>query len=210
MIPARPRKPCRPRHPCAVPRTSLQCVYTRRRNCIEQLSPSPEYAPGIGPFPARNRATIELTHYPRWVQPKSRSVKVACFASVDWLGIISRYRPGCACSRHNHRRTVDADEPRRGTRSMRPRLSPSHRRRIRHTVHCGSQGRSRRRRSPGQGRERSRKLPPSRSFSCVFLRHLPSSHRSTLRRLLPPLMIRERLNGFCPERRAHGRPVPTG
>src|SRR5260221_2223750 len=63
--PARPRRPCRPRHPYAVPRTSLQCVCTRRRNCIEQLSPSPEYAPGTVPFPARNSATIKLTHY-RW------------------------------------------------------------------------------------------------------------------------------------------------
>jgi len=38
-IPAQPRKPCRLRHPYAVPRTSLQCVCTQRRNCIEQLSP---------------------------------------------------------------------------------------------------------------------------------------------------------------------------
>jgi hypothetical protein len=42
------RKPCRLRHPYAVPRTSLQCVCTRRRNCIEQLSPSLEYPPGQG------------------------------------------------------------------------------------------------------------------------------------------------------------------
>src|SRR5260370_4245348 len=34
------RRLCRPRHPYAVPRTSLQCVCTRRRNCIAQLSPS--------------------------------------------------------------------------------------------------------------------------------------------------------------------------
>src|SRR3977135_1691672 len=33
------RRPCRPRHPYAVPRTSLQCDCTRRRNCIAQLSP---------------------------------------------------------------------------------------------------------------------------------------------------------------------------
>jgi hypothetical protein len=37
-------QPRRPRHPYAVPRTSLRCVYTRRRNCIE-------YAPGIDPMP---------------------------------------------------------------------------------------------------------------------------------------------------------------
>src|SRR5216683_2646801 len=39
---AQPRRLCRPRHPYAVPRTSLPCVCTRRRNCIEQLSPSQE------------------------------------------------------------------------------------------------------------------------------------------------------------------------
>src|SRR4030081_3135500 len=63
--PAQPRRPCRPRHLYAVPRTSLQCVCTRRRNCIEQLSPSPEYAPGVSRFPVRNHATIKLTHYHR-------------------------------------------------------------------------------------------------------------------------------------------------
>jgi hypothetical protein len=45
----------------AAPRTSLQCVCTRRRNCcIGQLSPSPEYARQTAPFPARNSATIKL------------------------------------------------------------------------------------------------------------------------------------------------------
>src|SRR5258706_5691804 len=38
-------QPRRPRHPYAVPRTLFQCVCTRRRNCIGQLSPSSEYAP---------------------------------------------------------------------------------------------------------------------------------------------------------------------
>src|SRR6476646_8855500 len=42
---AQPRTPCRPRHPYAVPRTLFQCVCTRRRNCIGQLSPFSEYAP---------------------------------------------------------------------------------------------------------------------------------------------------------------------
>src|ERR1700682_5451418 len=42
---AQPRKPCRPRHPYAVPRILFQCVCTRRRNCIGQLSPFWEYAP---------------------------------------------------------------------------------------------------------------------------------------------------------------------
>jgi hypothetical protein len=58
------RRPCRPRHPYAVPKTSLQCVCTWRRNCIAQLSPSREYALRTVDFPARNSATIELTHYP--------------------------------------------------------------------------------------------------------------------------------------------------
>src|ERR1700674_2355938 len=57
------RRPCRLRHPYAVPRTSLQCVCTRRRNCIAQLSPSWEYALRTVDFPARNSATIERTHY---------------------------------------------------------------------------------------------------------------------------------------------------
>ena len=50
--------------PYAAPRTSLQCVDTQRRNCIEQLSPSPEYAPPTVRFPARNPATFKLTHPP--------------------------------------------------------------------------------------------------------------------------------------------------
>src|SRR5258708_21848669 len=58
------RRPCRPRHPYAVPRTSLQCVCTRRRNCIAQLSPSREYALRTVDFPARSSATIKLTHHP--------------------------------------------------------------------------------------------------------------------------------------------------
>jgi hypothetical protein len=58
------RRPCRPRHPYAVPRTSLLCVCTRRRDCIAQLSPSREYALRTVDFPARNSATIELTRYP--------------------------------------------------------------------------------------------------------------------------------------------------
>src|ERR1700730_11977672 len=62
---AQPRRPCRPRHPYAVTRTFLQCVCTRHRNCIGQLSPFSEYAPGTATFPARKSATIKLTHYPR-------------------------------------------------------------------------------------------------------------------------------------------------
>src|SRR5207244_12456520 len=48
-----------------ISRTSLQCVCTRRRNCIEQWSPSPKYAPGTAPFPVGNTAIVKLTHYPR-------------------------------------------------------------------------------------------------------------------------------------------------
>jgi hypothetical protein len=55
--PAQLRRPCRPRHPYAVPRTYLQCVCTRHRNCIGQLSPFLEYAPRTANFPARNCAT---------------------------------------------------------------------------------------------------------------------------------------------------------
>ena len=67
------RRPCRPRHPYAVPRTSLQCVCTRRRNCIAQLSPSREYALRTVDFPARNSATIELTHYHTAAVPDEES-----------------------------------------------------------------------------------------------------------------------------------------
>src|SRR6266566_7327252 len=63
---AQPRRPCRPRHPFAAPRTSLPCVCTRRRNCIEQLSPSPEYALRTVRFPVDNHAAIKLTHDPFW------------------------------------------------------------------------------------------------------------------------------------------------
>ncbi|MGY4313740.1 hypothetical protein ACVWW1_003043 [Bradyrhizobium sp. JR3.5] len=51
-IPAQLRRPYRSRHPYAAPRTSLQCVCTRRRNCIEQLWPSERYAPAPPDFPA--------------------------------------------------------------------------------------------------------------------------------------------------------------
>lgn len=70
--PAQPRRTRRPRHPYAVPRTSVQCVCTQRRNCIEQLSPFSAYAPGTVPFPVRNSATIKLTHYRRRLAPPSR------------------------------------------------------------------------------------------------------------------------------------------
>jgi hypothetical protein len=52
------RRPC---HPYAVARTLFQCVCTRHRNCIGQLSPFSEYAPGTAEFPARKSATIKPT-----------------------------------------------------------------------------------------------------------------------------------------------------
>jgi hypothetical protein len=63
---AQPRRPCRPRHPYAVPRTSLRCVCTRRRNCIEQLSTSPEYAPLTARLPVCKPATIKLPNRQSW------------------------------------------------------------------------------------------------------------------------------------------------
>ena len=59
---ARPRRPCRPRHLYAVPRTLFQYVCARRRNCIGQLSPFSEYAPGTARFPVCRSAIIKLTH----------------------------------------------------------------------------------------------------------------------------------------------------
>jgi hypothetical protein len=77
MIPKQLRRLRRPRHPYAVPRTSLQCVCTRRRNCIEQLSPSPKYAPGTARFPARNSAIIKLT----WLIPDPEVIRSSSLAS---------------------------------------------------------------------------------------------------------------------------------
>jgi hypothetical protein len=58
---AQPCRPCRPRHPCAVPRTFLQCVCTRRRNCTGQLSPFSEYAPAARQFNP-NASAPRLSH----------------------------------------------------------------------------------------------------------------------------------------------------
>src|SRR5712664_3283165 len=58
---AQPRRLCRPRHPYAVPKTLFQCVCTRRRNCIGQLSPFSKYAPGTAHFPVWHSATIKPT-----------------------------------------------------------------------------------------------------------------------------------------------------
>ncbi len=50
-------QPRRPRHPYAVPRTLFECVCTRRRNCIGQLSPSSEYAPAARQINPNTSAT---------------------------------------------------------------------------------------------------------------------------------------------------------
>ena len=76
-IRAQRRRPRRSRHPCAVPRTSLQCVCTRRRNCIEQLSPSLKYAPGTARFPARNSVIIKLI----WLTPDPGVIRSSSLAS---------------------------------------------------------------------------------------------------------------------------------
>jgi hypothetical protein len=76
-IRAQRRRLRRSRHPCAAPRTSLQCVCTRRRNCIEQLSPSPKYAPGTARFPVWNSAIIKLI----WLIPDPGVIRSSSLAS---------------------------------------------------------------------------------------------------------------------------------
>ena len=76
-IRAQRRRLRRSRHPCAAPRTSLQCVCMWRRNCIEQLSPSPKYAPGTARFPARNSAIIKLI----WLVPDPGVIRSSSLAS---------------------------------------------------------------------------------------------------------------------------------
>jgi hypothetical protein len=56
-----PRRLYRMRDRCAVLRTLLQCVCTQRRNCIGQLSPFSEYAPGT-PNKWNPAATTKLIH----------------------------------------------------------------------------------------------------------------------------------------------------
>ena len=70
--PAQLRRPYRSRHPYAVSKTSLQCVCIQRRNCIEQLSPSPKYAPGNAHFPVgtmpQSSALSEMTPRPSGIR----------------------------------------------------------------------------------------------------------------------------------------------
>src|SRR5438874_13664315 len=79
------RRPCRPRHPYAVPRTSLQYVCTRRRNCIAQLSPSREYALWTVDFPGGNSATIERTHSPQGSGSRRRNHLRKLVPNTDYL-----------------------------------------------------------------------------------------------------------------------------
>ena len=60
-----PRRLYRMRDRCAVLRTLLQCVCTRRRNRIGQLSPFSEYAPTALRNKWKPAATIKLIHYRR-------------------------------------------------------------------------------------------------------------------------------------------------
>src|SRR5947207_11286892 len=73
-IPAQRRRLRRPHHLFAVPRTSLQCVCTRLRNCNEQLCPYSKYAPGTGRFPARNYAQ------PQQKKPRDSDPGLLCLA----------------------------------------------------------------------------------------------------------------------------------
>jgi len=80
--------PQRSRHPYAVPRTSLQCVCTRRRNCIEQLSPSTEYAPRTFYFQPGTAQIYNADHTQRGFCGKLvvlRCNKLAQAASVGGL-----------------------------------------------------------------------------------------------------------------------------
>jgi hypothetical protein len=123
------RRPCRPRHPYAVPRTSLQCVCTRRRICIAQLSPSREYALRTVDFPARNFATIELTHYPHG----SGSRRRITFANSSPRGMpqtcqfqtLSRSRLRAACSTIRAGRSVPSSA-RQPSRRRNTALATSH------------------------------------------------------------------------------------
>ena len=63
-IPEQLRRPCRPRHPYAVPRTSLQCVCTRRRNCIAQLSPSRRICASDCRFSSPDLARLAMSRSP--------------------------------------------------------------------------------------------------------------------------------------------------
>src|SRR6266436_7805845 len=77
-----PRRLYRMRDRCAVLRTLLQCVCTRRRNRIEQLSPFSEYAPTALRNKWKPAATIKLIHYRRLgAKPHESS------ASGGYLGI---------------------------------------------------------------------------------------------------------------------------
>jgi hypothetical protein len=134
---AQPHRPSRPRHPYAVPRTSLQCVCIRRRNCIEQLSPSNEYAPLTFDLPARNRQNYpshacwqrpSAIRSPRLILSRQKPRRIAgpmaiserffvAMAVVDFLGPVAsalgcgsveRSPPLCLSRVRSHARTAKA------------------------------------------------------------------------------------------------------
>src|SRR5258707_12494477 len=81
---AQPRRPCRPRHPYAVPRTLFQCVCTRRRNCIGQLSPFWEYAPSASRFKPDRSLQSKVTHYPEGCSTKRSFERCVYAASASY------------------------------------------------------------------------------------------------------------------------------
>ena len=89
-----PRSLHRIRDLYAASRTLLQCVRTRRRNYIGQLSPSLEYAPRVVRLPDRKSATLKLIHY-TLVKGLVRSGLLR----ADLPGVAAAWRVGNAGSR---------------------------------------------------------------------------------------------------------------
>jgi hypothetical protein len=88
---------------------------------------------------------------------------------VQVLFVSSGNRPGSAGARHNQVRTEDGAELRQGPRSVRARRYPSHRRRIRRSVHYGNQGRIRPRHWPRRWSRGYRRVELPRKGSSCFL-----------------------------------------
>ena len=115
--PAQRRRPYRSRHPYAVSKTSLRCVCIQRRNCIEQSSPSPKYAPGNAHFPVgtmpQSGVLSEMT--PRPFSHRARKKLGKC---ADWAAMADRdsdQRADCEASvgaseARSHRLTEAATE----------------------------------------------------------------------------------------------------
>jgi hypothetical protein len=82
---ARPHRLFRMRDRCAVLRTLLQCVCTRRRNCIGQLSPFSEHAPTALRNKWKPAATIKLIHYRRLGAKPHESSASGGYLSIQCL-----------------------------------------------------------------------------------------------------------------------------